>query len=80
MSWSLTELISIIVTIVGSVWASHIKLKDEINEAQNQSNVSKAILDQVVKDIHTIQRDIHNLALIIGTERAKAEEARKGKK
>jgi hypothetical protein len=38
----------------------------------------KAIKENNSKDIHTMQRDIHNIALIIGTKMALAEEKIKG--
>jgi hypothetical protein len=68
------ELLSIVVTVIGAVFASYIKLKDQIAETQNESRVSKALIDQALTDVHTMKRDIHNLALMLQTRRALAEE------
>jgi len=70
---------SIIMTTLGAVLASYIKLKDQLNELSSQQKVTQVIAEVSANEINIIQRDVHNIALIIGTKRAIAEEQTKEK-
>lgn len=69
----IVEFAGIILTIVGSIWASYASLRDKISELKTESHVTKAIIQTMQEDVKMLKRDVHNLALKIGTQRAIAE-------
>ncbi len=66
-----------LVSVVGSVLAAYLKLKDQIAETKEQSKVNTALLATALDDIKVLNSDVHNIALLIGTKRALAEESAK---
>jgi hypothetical protein len=74
------EIISMVLGVGGAILTSYIKLKDQISELKAEQRMVKVITENNAKDVKTVQRDIHNIALIIGTKRAIAEEQTKGEK
>jgi hypothetical protein len=64
-----------LVSVLGSALAAYLKLKDQVAKIQSQADVSTALLEQATTDINTLNNDVHQIALIIGTPRALAEKA-----
>jgi hypothetical protein len=70
--------IGAIFTIVGSIWGAYLGLRDKISNINSDQMVTQAILETVRQDLKDLKRDIDNIALIIGTDRAIAEQLKKG--
>lgn len=71
------ELASILVTVVGAVGGAYLKLRDQLTELKADNKAASEARLRMETEINIIQRDIHNLALMIGTARAKSEESAK---
>lgn len=77
-----TEIASTVIPILTGIGGAYLKLRDQItkletkyekdNEKANETRV------RIETEINIIQRDIHNLALMIGTKRALSEKQTKG--
>lgn len=72
------EIASTVIPIVSAVGGAYLKLRDQMTELKAENKSAMEVRARMEHDINTIQRDIHNLALIIGTKRALSEEKTKG--
>lgn len=69
-----TEIASTVLPILTGIGGAYLKLRDQITKLEIENKSAAETRERIENEINIIQRDIHNLALMIGTARAKAEE------
>jgi len=72
-----TEIASTVIPILTGIGGAYLKLRDQITKLEIENKSAAETRIRIENEINTIQRDIHNLALIIGTARAKSEEQKR---
>jgi len=76
------EIASTVIPTLTGILGAYLKLRDQLTklETKHEKDNEKATETRVriENEINIIQRDIHNLALMIGTKRALSEQQTKG--
>lgn len=73
-----TEIASTVIPILTGIGGAYLKLRDEITKLRVENKAAAETRARIENEINIIQRDIHNLALMIGTKRALSEKQTKG--
>lgn len=72
------EIASTVIPILTGIGGAYLKLRDQITKLEIENKSAAETRVRIENEINIIQRDIHNLALMIGTKRALSEEQTKG--
>jgi hypothetical protein len=73
-----TEIASTVIPILTGIGGAYLKLRDQITKLEIENKSAAETRIRIETEINIIQRDIHNLALMIGTKRALAEQQTQG--